>query len=93
MAKESSAGISEQLKDLLAQSENQMKAIRDQIAEQWDAKRKAVTDLVDQQWDAQKKAVADLLEQQRKLRRRRSRKCRMQSAGWADLSPHSGLYT
>jgi hypothetical protein len=70
MAKESSAGISEQLKDLLAQSENQMKAIRDQIAEQWDAKRKAVTDLVDQQWDAQKKAVADLLEQQRKAQKK-----------------------
>jgi hypothetical protein len=57
MAKESSAGISEQLKDLLAQSENQMKAIRDQIAEQWDAQKKAVADLLEQQRKAQKEAV------------------------------------
>lgn len=59
MAEESSAGLSEQFKELLTQSENRMKAIRDQIAEQWDAQWKAVADLVEEQWNAQKKAVEE----------------------------------
>ena len=57
--------IADQLKDLLAEFENRMKAIRGQIAEQWDVQRKAVADLVEQEWNAQKKAVTDLLEEQR----------------------------
>ena len=48
--------IADQLKDLVTEFENRMKAIRDQIADQWEAQRKAVADLVEQEWNAQRKA-------------------------------------
>ena len=57
MAEESSAGFSEQFKELVTQNEQRMKAIQEQIAGQ--------SDLIEQQWKAQQKAIADLIEQQR----------------------------
>jgi len=65
MAEESSAGFSEQFKELVTQNEQRMKAIQEQIAGQWESQRKAIADLIEQQWKAQQKAIADLIEQQR----------------------------
>ena len=53
MAEESSAGFSEQLKELVTQNEHRIKTIQGQIADQWEAQRKAIADLVEQQWNAQ----------------------------------------
>jgi predicted nucleic acid-binding Zn-ribbon protein len=64
MAEESSAGFSEQFKELVTQNEQRMKAIQEQIADQWEAQRKAITDQVEQQWNAQLKAITDLAERQ-----------------------------
>ena len=41
MAEESSAGIVDQVKELLAQNEARIKTVQEQIADQWDAQRKA----------------------------------------------------
>ena len=60
MAEESRAGLSEQIKELVTESEKHMKAIQDQIANQWEAQQKAIGDLVEQQWKAQQKAIAQL---------------------------------
>ena len=65
MAEESSAGFSEQFKELVTQNEQRMKAIQEQIAGQWESQRKAIADLIEEQWKAQQKAIADLIEQQR----------------------------
>ena len=70
MAEESSAGFSEQFKELVTENEKRMKAMQDQIANQWEAQRKAISDqvehqrkamteLVERQWNAQKKAIED----------------------------------
>ena len=42
MAEESSARLSEQIKELVTESEQHMKAIQDQIANQWEAQQKAI---------------------------------------------------
>ena len=62
MAEESDEGLSEQIKELVTESEKHMKAIQDQIAHQWEAQQKAIGDLVEQQWKTQQKAIAELLE-------------------------------
>jgi hypothetical protein len=54
MAEESSAGLSEQLKEMMAQNEKLLKAIQDQIADQLEAQRKAIADLV----EAEQKTIA-----------------------------------
>ena len=77
--------IADQLKDLVTEFENRMKAIRDQIADQWEAQRKAVADLVEQEWNAQRKAVADLLEQRREERPERRKQWDAQRKEVADL--------
>ena len=72
MAEESSAGFSEQLKELVTRNKNRIKTIQGQVADQWEAQRKAIADLVEQErnfqiaerWDAQRKAIVDLVEQQ-----------------------------
>ena len=72
MAEESSAGFSEQFKELVTQNEQRMKAIQEQIAGQWESQRKAIADLIEQQrsgkiadhWEAQRKAITDQVEQQ-----------------------------
>ena len=64
MAEESSAGFSEQFKELVTQNEQRMKAIQEQIAGQWESQRKAIADLIEQQWNAQLKAITDLAERQ-----------------------------
>jgi hypothetical protein len=65
MAEESHEGLSEQIKELVTQNENRMKAIQDQIANQWEAHEKAFGDLIEQQRKAQQ-AIADLLEREQK---------------------------
>ena len=47
MAEESRTGLSEQIKELVTESEKHMKAIQDQIANQWEAQQKAIGDLVE----------------------------------------------
>jgi hypothetical protein len=65
MAEESDEGLSEQIKKLVTQNEKQMKAIQDQIANQWEVHQKAIGDLIEQQRKAQQ-AIADLLEREQK---------------------------
>ena len=65
MAEESDEGLSEQIKKLVTQNEQRMKAIQDQIATQWEAHEKAFGDLIEQQRKAQQ-AIADLLEREQK---------------------------
>ena len=48
MAEESDAGLSEQIKELVTENEKHMKAIQDQIANQWEAQQKAIGDLIEQ---------------------------------------------
>ena len=72
MAEESSAGFSEQFKELVTQNEQRMKAIQEQIVGQWESQRKSIADLIEQQrngkiadqWEAQRKAITDRVEQQ-----------------------------
>src|SRR4029453_3034531 len=60
MTEESSAGIPAQFKDMMTENEKRIKAIQDQIANQWDDQRKTIADLI----EAQQNAVADFLAQQ-----------------------------
>ena len=64
MTEQPSAELPDQFRELATENEKRMKAIQDQIANQWEAQRKAVADLV----ESQQKAFADFLEQQRSVK-------------------------
>ncbi len=83
MTQEPSAGFPERIEEMLAQSEKQMMAMQDQIAElvdrHWKAQQKTITDMSEQQqrsaklpdqWEAQRKAITDQIERQWKARQK-----------------------
>jgi hypothetical protein len=83
MAEESSAGFTDRIKEMLAQSEQRLTAMQDEIAElveqYWQAQLKTVTDMWEQQqqsakfaehWEARQKAIADQIEERWKTQQK-----------------------